>query len=211
MRDGLERRRSSSIDKTDARQPRLERGDAAWRSFLCHQPSSISSTSRQDFERSRHQEIKRRLPFSAEAPEELTAFHKRTMESCGSASACSCRAIQQARKLLAEKTAPEESRLAATSVILNRLPRGPAETTIPPRCISACLGEGSQPAPDPSRHLLVSYPLLVPAGEPYEGQRTLAFCPHLARRRRCRSRPVINARRLGPRPAVLVSSMMLRI
>jgi phosphate:Na+ symporter len=73
--------------------------------------------------------IKRRFQFSPEGAEELSAFHKRTMDSLRIAFGVFMSGdIGDARKLLAEKAALRNSELAATERHLDRLREGRPET-----------------------------------------------------------------------------------
>jgi phosphate:Na+ symporter len=73
--------------------------------------------------------IKRRFQFSAEGAEELSAFHKRTMDSLRIAFGVFMAGdVNGARKLLAEKAALRNSELAATERHLDRLREGRPES-----------------------------------------------------------------------------------
>jgi phosphate:Na+ symporter len=73
--------------------------------------------------------IKRRFQFSPEGAEELSAFHKRTMDSLRIAfGVFMSGAVGEARKLLAEKAALRNAELAATERHLDRLREGRPET-----------------------------------------------------------------------------------
>ena len=73
--------------------------------------------------------IKRRFQFSAEGAEELSAFHKRTMDSLRIAFGVFMSGdVSEARKLLAEKAALRSAELAATERHLDRLREGRPET-----------------------------------------------------------------------------------
>ncbi|MBR0795789.1 Na/Pi cotransporter family protein [Bradyrhizobium jicamae] len=73
--------------------------------------------------------IKRRLQFSTEGAEELSAFHKRTIDSLRLAFGVFMSGnAGEARKLLAEKTALRTAELAATERHLERLREGRPET-----------------------------------------------------------------------------------
>jgi phosphate:Na+ symporter len=73
--------------------------------------------------------IKRRFQFSPEGAEELSAFHKRTMESLRIAFGVFMSGdVNEARKLLAEKAALRNAELAATERHLDRLREGRPET-----------------------------------------------------------------------------------
>ncbi|HEV7410484.1 MAG TPA: Na/Pi cotransporter family protein [Bradyrhizobium sp.] len=73
--------------------------------------------------------IKRRFQFSPEGAEELSAFHKRTMESLRIAFGVFMSGdVGEARKLLAEKAALRNAELAATERHLDRLREGRPET-----------------------------------------------------------------------------------
>ena len=73
--------------------------------------------------------IKRRLQFSAEGAEELSAFHKRTLESLRIAFGVFMSGdVNEARKLLVEKTTLRNAELAATERHLDRLREGRTES-----------------------------------------------------------------------------------
>ena len=73
--------------------------------------------------------IKRRFQFSPEGAEELSAFHKRTMDSLRIAFGVFMSGdLNEARKLLAEKAALRNAELAATERHLDRLREGRPET-----------------------------------------------------------------------------------
>jgi phosphate:Na+ symporter len=73
--------------------------------------------------------IKRRFQFSTEGAEELSAFHKRTMDSLRIAFGVFMSGdVNEARKLLAEKSALRNAELAATERHLDRLREGRPET-----------------------------------------------------------------------------------
>jgi phosphate:Na+ symporter len=73
--------------------------------------------------------IKRRFQFSTEGAEELSTFHKRTMDSLRIAFGVFMSGdVNEARKLLAEKTALRNAELAATERHLDRLREGRPET-----------------------------------------------------------------------------------
>lgn len=73
--------------------------------------------------------IKRRFQFSAEGAEELSAFHKRTMDALRIAFGVFMSGdVNEARKLLAEKAALRNAELAATERHLDRLREGRPET-----------------------------------------------------------------------------------
>ena len=73
--------------------------------------------------------IKRRFQFSAEGAEELSAFHRRTMDSLRIAFGVFMSGdVDEARKLLAEKAALRNAELAATERHLDRLREGRPET-----------------------------------------------------------------------------------
>ena len=73
--------------------------------------------------------IKRRFQFSPEGAEELSAFHKRTMDSLRIAFGVFMSGdVNEARKLLVEKTALRNTELAATERHLDRLREGRPET-----------------------------------------------------------------------------------
>ena len=73
--------------------------------------------------------IKRRFQFSPEGAEELSAFHKRTMDSLRIAFGVFMSGdVNEARKLLAEKAALRNTEIAATERHLDRLREGRPET-----------------------------------------------------------------------------------
>src|SRR5450432_1362648 len=73
--------------------------------------------------------IKRRFQFSPEGAEELSAFHKRTMDSLRIAFGVFMSGdVSEARKLLAEKASLRNAELAATERHLDRLREGRPET-----------------------------------------------------------------------------------
>jgi phosphate:Na+ symporter len=73
--------------------------------------------------------IKRRFQFSPEGAEELSAFHRRTMDSLRIAFGVFMSGdVNEARKLLAEKAALRNAELAATERHLDRLREGRPET-----------------------------------------------------------------------------------
>ena len=73
--------------------------------------------------------IKRQFQFSAEGAEELSAFHKRTMDSLRIAFGVFMSGdVNEARKLLAEKAALRNTEIAATERHLDRLREGRPET-----------------------------------------------------------------------------------
>jgi len=73
--------------------------------------------------------IKRRFQFSPEGAEELSAFHRRTMESLRIAFGVFMSGdVNEARKLLAEKASLRNAELAATERHLDRLREGRPET-----------------------------------------------------------------------------------
>ncbi|SDS25178.1 Na/Pi cotransporter family protein [Bradyrhizobium canariense] len=73
--------------------------------------------------------IKRRFQFSSEGAEELSAFHKRTMDSLRIAFGVFMSGdVNEARKLLAEKAALRNTEIAATERHLDRLREGRPET-----------------------------------------------------------------------------------
>jgi phosphate:Na+ symporter len=73
--------------------------------------------------------IKRRFQFSPEGAEELSAFHKRTMDSLRIAFGVFMSGdVNEARKLLTEKAALRNAELAATERHLERLREGRPET-----------------------------------------------------------------------------------
>jgi phosphate:Na+ symporter len=73
--------------------------------------------------------IKRRFQFSPEGAEELSAFHKRTMDSLRIAFGVFMSGdVNEARKLLAEKASLRNAELAATERHLDRLREGRPET-----------------------------------------------------------------------------------
>ena len=73
--------------------------------------------------------IKRRFQFSPEGAEELSAFHKRTMDNLRIAFGVFMSGdVNEARKLLAEKAVLRNTELAATEKHLDRLREGRPET-----------------------------------------------------------------------------------
>jgi phosphate:Na+ symporter len=73
--------------------------------------------------------IKRRFQFSPEGAEELSAFHKRTMDSLRIAFGVFMSGdVNEARKLLAEKALLRNTELAATERHLDRLREGRPES-----------------------------------------------------------------------------------
>jgi phosphate:Na+ symporter len=73
--------------------------------------------------------IKRRFQFSPEGAEELSAFHKRTMDALRIAFGVFMSGdVNEARKLLAEKALLRNTELAATERHLDRLREGRPET-----------------------------------------------------------------------------------
>jgi phosphate:Na+ symporter len=73
--------------------------------------------------------IKRRFQFSSEGAEELSAFHKRTMDSLRIAFGVFMSGdVNEARKLLVEKTHLRNTEIAATERHLDRLREGRPET-----------------------------------------------------------------------------------
>ena len=73
--------------------------------------------------------IKRRFQFSPEGAEELSAFHKRTMDSLRIAFGVFMSGdVNEARKLLVEKAALRNTEMAATERHLDRLREGRPET-----------------------------------------------------------------------------------
>jgi phosphate:Na+ symporter len=73
--------------------------------------------------------IKRRFQFSAEGAEELSAFHKRTLDALRIAFGVFMSGdVNEAKKLLAEKAALRNTELAATERHLDRLREGRPET-----------------------------------------------------------------------------------
>ncbi|MFB9267399.1 Na/Pi cotransporter family protein [Bradyrhizobium erythrophlei] len=73
--------------------------------------------------------IKRRLQFSADGAEELSAFHKRTIDSLRAAFGVFMSGdVNAARRLLAEKAALRSAELSATERHLERLREGRPET-----------------------------------------------------------------------------------
>jgi phosphate:Na+ symporter len=73
--------------------------------------------------------IKRRFQFSPEGAEELSAFHKRTMDSLRIAFGVFMSGdVNEARKLLVEKAALRNAELAATERHLDRLREGRPES-----------------------------------------------------------------------------------
>lgn len=109
--------------------------------------------------------IKRRFQFSAEGAEELAAFHKRTMESLRIAFGVFMSGdANEARKLLAEKTALRNTELAAVERHLDRLREGRPETI---ETTSLHLDVLRDLRRIHSHICSVAYPVLDAAGEPY--------------------------------------------
>jgi phosphate:Na+ symporter len=109
--------------------------------------------------------IKRRFQFSAEGAEELSAFHKRTMDSLRIAFGVFMSGdVNEARKLLAEKAALRNAELAATERHLDRLREGRPETI---ETTSLHLDVLRDLRRIHSHICSVAYPVLDAAGEPY--------------------------------------------
>ena len=137
--------------------------------------------------------IKRRFQFSPEGAEELSAFHKRTMDSLRIAFGVFMSGdVNEARKLLAEKAALRNTELAATERHLDRLREGRPETL---ETTSLHLDVLRDLRRIHSHICSVAYPVLDAAGEleayrAVESEVTARRCPHpgadsLARRMRC--------------------------
>src|SRR3954468_8899375 len=109
--------------------------------------------------------IKRRFQFSAEGAEELSAFHKRTMDSLRIAFGVFMSGdVNEARKLLAEKTALRNTELAAIERHLDRLREGRPETL---ETTSLHLDVLRDLRRIHSHICSVAYPVLDAAGVPY--------------------------------------------
>ncbi|WP_314959636.1 Na/Pi cotransporter family protein [Bradyrhizobium cosmicum] len=109
--------------------------------------------------------IKRRFQFSAEGAEELAAFHKRTMDSLRIAFGVFMSGdANEARKLLAEKTALRNTELAAVERHLDRLREGRPQTI---ETTSLHLDVLRDLRRIHSHICSVAYPVLDAAGEPY--------------------------------------------
>src|SRR6266702_3262403 len=109
--------------------------------------------------------IKRRLQFSAEGAEELSAFHKRIVDSLRIAFGVFMSGdVGEARKLLAEKAALRNTELAATERHLDRLREGRPETV---ETTSLHLDVLRDLRRIHSHICSVAYPVLDAAGEPY--------------------------------------------
>src|SRR5215218_10460973 len=107
--------------------------------------------------------IKRRFQFSLEGAEELSAFHKRTMDSLRIAFGVFMSGdVNEARKLLAEKAALRNAELAATERHLDRLREGRPETI---ETTSLHLDVLRDLRPIHSHICSVAYPVLDAAGE----------------------------------------------
>lgn len=109
--------------------------------------------------------IKRRFQFSAEGADELAAFHKRTMDSLRIAFGVFMSGdVNEARKLLLEKTALRNTELAAVERHLDRLREGRPETI---ETTSLHLDVLRDLRRIHSHICSVAYPVLDAAGEPY--------------------------------------------
>ncbi|HEY4986702.1 MAG TPA: Na/Pi cotransporter family protein [Bradyrhizobium sp.] len=124
--------------------------------------------------------IKRRFQFSPEGAEELSAFHKRTLDALRIAFGVFMSGdVNEARKLLAEKAALRNTELAATERHLDRLREGRPETVETTslhldvlrdlRRIHSHICSVAYPVLDaagelPARRQLESQPLALPAG-----------------------------------------------
>jgi phosphate:Na+ symporter len=107
--------------------------------------------------------IKRRFQFSPEGAEELSAFHRRTMESLRIAFGVFMSGdVNEARKLLAEKAALRDAELAAMERHLDRLREGRPETI---ETTSLHLDVLRDLRRIHSHVCAVAYPVLVAAGE----------------------------------------------
>jgi phosphate:Na+ symporter len=124
--------------------------------------------------------IKRRFQFSPEGAEELSAFHKRTLDALRIAFGVFMSGdVNEARKLLAEKAALRNTELAATERHLDRLREGRPETVETTslhldvlrdlRRIHSHICSVAYPVLDaagelPARRQLENQPLALPAG-----------------------------------------------
>ncbi len=124
--------------------------------------------------------IKRRFQFSPEGAEELSIFHKRTMDSLRIAFGVFMSGdVNEARKLLADKAALRNAELDATERHLDRLREGRSETIETTslhldvlrdlRRIHSHICSVAYPVLDaagelPARRQLESYPFSLPAG-----------------------------------------------
>jgi phosphate:Na+ symporter len=107
--------------------------------------------------------IKRRFQFSPEGAEELSAFHKRTMESLRVAFGVFMSGdVNEARKLLSEKATLRDAELGATERHLDRLREGRPETI---ETTSLHLDVLRDLRRIHSHVCAVAYPVLVAAGE----------------------------------------------
>jgi phosphate:Na+ symporter len=121
--------------------------------------------------------IKRRFQFSAEGAEELSAFHKRTMDSLRIAFGVFMSGdVNEARKLLAEKTALRSAEIAATERHLDRLREGRPETI---ETTSLHLDVLRDLRRIHSHICSVAYPVLDAAGELAAYRRTETELPSL--------------------------------
>lgn len=117
--------------------------------------------------------IKRRFQFSAEGAEELSAFHKRIMDSLGIAFGVFMSGdASEARKLLAEKAALRNAEIAATERHLERLREGRPESL---ETTSLHLDVLRDLKRIHSHICSVAYPVLDAAGQPV--QRRAATSP----------------------------------
>jgi phosphate:Na+ symporter len=108
--------------------------------------------------------IKRRFQFSAEGAEELSAFHRRIMESLRMAFGVFMSGdVGEARRLLAEKAALRNAELAATERHLERLREGRPESL---ETTSLHLDVLRDLKRIHSHICSVAYPVLEAAGEP---------------------------------------------
>jgi len=122
--------------------------------------------------------IKRRFQFSAEGAEELSAFHKRTMDSLRIAFGIFMSGdVNEARKLLAEKAALRNAELAATERHLDRLREGRPETI---ETTSLHLDVLRDLRRIHSHICSVAYPVLDAAGELAAYRKTETELPTLA-------------------------------
>ena len=136
--------------------------------------------------------IKRRFQFSPEGAEELSAFHKRIVDSLRIAFGVFMSGdVNEARKLLAEKAALRNTELAATERHLDRLREGRPETI---ETTSLHLDVLRDLRRIHSHICSVAYPVLDAAGE------LAAYRTPRATSRRCRRRPRRAAARVKTRP-----------
>ncbi len=130
--------------------------------------------------------IKRRFQFSAEGAEELSAFHKRTMDSLRIAFGVFMSGdLNEARKLLAEKAALRNAELAATERHLDRVREGRPETI---ETTSLHLDVLRDLRRIHSHICSVAYPCSMPPANSPPIAAPKANCPHCPRWRRAADR-----------------------